>query len=497
MSNKIQVNWEDDDVGFEDELQKTENSDEFASLLSQAPVQEAVSIRVGDKITATVCVIPEQGDDILLECTGKESAVIAKTEYTNEGGQLTVKVGEEVQAFVIAKNNGEIVLSNTMTSAMNKQSALQTAFENQMPIKGKVSGVNKGGFEVAVQGKTAFCPVSQLEQGFVSDPQSYVGREYDFIITKFAGRNLVVSRTPIIEAQAKKRSAELEQAMQKNQAVEGKVIELKPFGAMVDLGGMIGMLHISEISYGRVEDINEVLSVGDKVQVKVLQIAGNRISLSSKAIEGDPWETVLDAYKVGASYTGKVTRLAKFGAFVELKPGVEGLIHLSEMSWTTRVHKASDVVQEGTQVEVRVLDINAQDKKMSLSMKSIQADPWANLTETLKPGSEITTQVESLKPFGAVAVIKEGVTGLVPMNVLRKEFGSSLKKKAAPPAELQVKVVSIDSDARKILLTLASQEMDSDDQKDFEEYLQSQKSRTRSATGSFGAILKDSLAKKS
>ena len=266
---------------------------------------------------------------------------------------------------------------------------------------------------------------------------------------------------------------------------------------------MDGFLHISEMSYARLSRASDFLARGDKIRVKVLKVETvddkKRISLSMKATEDDPWMTAQEKYKDGENYSGKVMRLESFGAFVELEPGVEGLVHISEMSWVKRIHHPADILKVGDRVSVRILSLDSNLKKISLSLKNIDDDPWLKITENYALGSTHTGKVERLKGFGAIVELEEGLSGLLPLGTLKKAFGESYRRESSPPKEIQVLIRDINLEEKKILLGLPNVEEENSDQEDYKEYLNQQKEKkpkdTSNQRGTFGDILASKLDK--
>jgi len=357
-------------------------------------------------------------------------------------------------------------------------------------------------------GKRAFCPVSQMDTKFVANKMEYMNQEYNFLIEKVeeGGRNIVVSRSKLLKREGEAKITELEERVDQELILDGVIREVKDFGAFVDLGGFDGFMHVSEMSYARVNRASDYVQKGDKVRVKVLKIettadGKKRISLSMKAIQEDPWATISSHFESGKSYKGTVVRLETFGAFVSLMPGVEGLIHVSEMSWEKRINHPSEVLKVGDSVQVRIIDIKTAEQKLSLSLKNIEEDPWASAETKYANGTLFTGKVQSLKGFGAFVEIAPGVTGLVPTEILKKAYGESFKKKASPPQELSVVVRELNLGERKILLSLPEIKDDSGDIAAYHEYMQSQEDKSHKQAalpqnrGTFGDLLAAKLDK--
>jgi small subunit ribosomal protein S1 len=507
------IQWEDEDSGFTDDKSKkkaeVEEEVSFEDLLLQdASQDDEADIRVGRQVTGTISTISSHSDTVLVVLDALHTAVMDKNQIINDKGEMEFHVGDKITAYVITKNDDEILLSRRMGQSKNPLEDLLMARNSQLPVKGKVTGENKGGFEVTIMGKRAFCPVSQIDSKFVANKAEYMGQEFNFLIEKVeeGGRNVVVSRSKLLKREGEAKITELESRVDQDLILDGVVREVKDFGAFVDLGGFDGFMHVSEMSYARVNRASDYVQKGDKVRVKLLKIettddGKKRLSLSMKAIQDDPWASIGDKFETGKSYSGTVVRLQDFGAFVSLTPGVEGLIHISEMSWEKRVNHPSEILKVGDTVQVRIIDIKAAEQKLSLSLKNIDEDPWAKAEEKFANGALFTGKVQSLKGFGAFVEIAPGVTGLVPTEILKKAYGESFKKKASPPQELNVVVRELNLAERKILLSLPEIKDDSGDIAAYQEYMQSQEEKTQVKAaapqnrGSFGDLLAAQLDK--
>jgi small subunit ribosomal protein S1 len=506
------IQWEDEDEGFDPKdskksQKKTEEQSFEQLLLEDEKKISALELRVGVQVSGVISVISATSDNVLVELDPQHTGVMDKAQIQNEEGELQYHVGDTIKAYVVAYTADEIQLSMRLSQSKMTLDDLRTAFHNQLPVRGKVTGENKGGFEVTVMGKRCFCPVSQIDSRFVANKLEFMGRELTFLIEKFeeGGRNIVVSRSKLLRREAEQKIEELIQKQDQEIILDGVVTELRDYGAFVDLGGFDGFLHVSEMSYARINRASEFLQKGDKVRVKLLKIetasdGKKRISLSMKAIQEDPWSTIQNQLEVGKTYSGKVKRLETFGAFIEIFPGIEGLLHISEMSWEKRIHHPKDLLNVGDTVQVRVLDIQQAAQKLSLSLKNIEEDPWHKVEERLPVGSTFTGTVQSLKGFGAFVQLTPGLVGLLPVEILKKAYGESYKKKASPPQEIGVVIRELNVAERKILLSLPDIKDDSEDIQAYHEYMQSQQTKVekqKSAVprGSFGDILAASLEK--
>ncbi len=503
-----EITWEDEDSDLNDKGSKAGKQPveelSFAELLNQESVPD-VEIRRGSQVSGVISVISATSDNVLIELDAQHTGVMDKNQIYNEKGEQQYHVGDRITAYVVTYTADEIHLSLRLSASKQSIDDLRNALQMQLPVLGKVTGENKGGFEVTVMGKRCFCPVSQIDTRFVSNKVEFMGRDFNFLIEKIeeGGRNIVVSRAKLLRKEAELKIAELEERKDQDIILDGIVTDLRDYGAFIDLGGFDGFLHVSEMSYARVNRASDFLQKGDKVRVKLQKIettadGKRRISLSMKAIQEDPWATIGSRYEASKSYPGTVMRLETFGAFVSLEPGVEGLVHVSEMSWEKRVHHPNEILKVGDRVDVRIIDIQTGTQKLSLSLKNIEADPWASITERFPVGAVVKGTVESLKGFGAFVQLVAGVTGLVPTEILRKAYGESFKKKASPPQELEVVVRELNIPERKMLLSLPEIKDDSDDIQAYHEYMETQqdkakKESSKAPRGSFGDLLAASL----
>jgi small subunit ribosomal protein S1 len=505
------IKWEEDDADFgasESKAAREAALGEFEALLKDEP--ERPYFMIGEKIKGLISLIPS-GGDILVDLGGKSSGIIEKQELVDADGKVTVKVGDLVEAFVISKKGGEILLSHKMSQQLKSIEDLEAAKARGLPVRGKVLKAVKGGFEVAVLGKTAFCPVSQMDTKFTENNAEHIGKDYEFLVEKVEekGRNIVLSRAALLRAQAEERTRQLLADLKPETVLDGTVTELRDFGAFVDLGGVEGLVHVSALSHARVAKPADVVSRGDRVRVKVLKIEKDdrgrpKISLSMKAASQDPWETMSDQVQTGKTFTGRVVNVMPFGAFVELKPGIEGLVHVSELSWTKRIHHPSDVVKVGDMVTVTVKDIDPVQKRIALTMKQVEQDPWFEAAARFPVGKEVKGVVERLKPFGAIVELAPGLTGLLPVGMIKRKFGEAYKPQTVPGKELDVKIANLDQAARKVLLSLVGVEEGDADQRDYLEYLAAEKAAAEAKPvavdpnrqGSFGALLSARLKQK-
>ena len=358
---------------------------DFASLFEQS-MKVNMSIRNGDKVKGTVIAIDKS--NVFVNLGGRQDGVMDVKDFVDADGAITVQVGDQVDAVVAGSDSDGIRLRKSIGSRgrVEIDTAVAEAFQSKIPIEGKVTGERKGGYTVQISSREAFCPISQIDaRGVKKEPADYIGNSYTFIVTEYGedGRNLVVSRRRVLEEEAAQSRAKLLAGLQEGDTLDGVVTNVMAYGAFVDLGGVEGMIHVSELSWDRGVKPEDVVKSGDRLTVKVLSVERgegkqrDRIALSLKRAELGPWERLAQdgTFQVGGKYTGKVTRLAEFGAFVQLAPGLEGLAHISQLGVEKRVNHPSEVLKAGQSVEVTVLNIDFEAKRISLCVGEPKVKP--------------------------------------------------------------------------------------------------------------------------
>lgn len=426
----------------------TGNSENFAELLEESQIPQA-RLERGQKVEGTITDI--SGDAVFVDVGMKQEGIMEKGELPGEA-----QVGDTVTAYVTELSPQGVKLSRSMSGA--GIAPFEDALASGAPMLGTVKEACKGGYRVDISGKIAFCPGSQMERPASGNPEDVIGQEMLFLVSRVEnnGRNIVVSRRALLDRERGENLAAFMDTHKAGETIEGTVTRLAPFGAFLEVApGVEGMVHVSELSWSRVDRPDEVVSVGDRLRVKIVELGQDekgkaRIALSVKQGEGDPWNEVEEKFHVGDVVSGKVRRLAPFGAFVEIAPGIEGLVHLSEMSWTRRVNKAGDVVETGETVPVKIREINAAGRRISLSMKDAEGDPWLEAEELFAPGTVVEGMVESRTPHGIFVSLKEGITGLLPASALKN--APAPLKNAAPGDKLELIIQNLDTNARRISL---------------------------------------------
>jgi small subunit ribosomal protein S1 len=433
-----------------------ENSQSFQDILSE--FEQSHKRRTDDgsrQIVGTVVAIT--ADSVLLDIGFKSEGVLPPSAF--EATRETVKVGDKVTVSVKGRNEeGYYELSRFKERRPTDWTALEKAFNDKAVVSGTVTAVVKGGLSVDV-GVRAFMPASRSGARDAAEMEKLVGQDIRCRITKLdvTEEDVVVDRRAISEDEEKAARERRYSELQEGDIVTGTVRSLTDYGAFVDLGGVDGLLHVGEISLARISKPSDVLSVGQEVQAKVLKIDADkrRISLGMKQLQADPWATAADKYKTGERVRGTVTRVADFGAFVELEPGVEGLIHISEMSWSKRIKTPSDVVKPGETVEAIVLGVNTAERRLSLGLKQTLGDPWVEAAKKLAVGSEVEGTVSSLQKFGAFLQLSEGVEGMVHVSEI------SAEKRINHPQDIlkvgqtvKALVLAIDTEKRQLRLSM-------------------------------------------
>ncbi|PID73792.1 MAG: 30S ribosomal protein S1 [Desulfobacterales bacterium] len=446
--------------------------EDFASMFAAYSETLNDDIQLGDRVKGEI--IKVGIDSVFISTGSKIDGAVDKSELMDENGDFPFNEGDSLELYVVGFSENEVRLSRAM-SGQGGLDAIADAYHGEVPVEGTVKEQIKGGFQVEVMKQRAFCPVSQMDTRYVDMPEDYVGHTYQFLISRFEekGRNIVVNRRELLAREQEAGRKEFLESVTAGDILEGRVTSIMPYGAFVELApGVEGMCHISELSWSRVGNPRDVVSKGDTVTVQILDIKPGRqegqvkISLSIRQAGGDPWTTVDTDFRVGDKVPGKVTRLAGFGAFVELVPGVEGLIHISEMSYTRRVNRPGDVVTPGQTVTIMIKDIDTGKRRISLSLRDAGDDPWTGVEDRYPVGAAVSGTVEKMERFGMFIQLEPGVTGLIPKSRLARAEKPGELEKLPPGAPVTVMVEEIQTEARKITLSPA----DMKDEDDWRKY---------------------------
>jgi small subunit ribosomal protein S1 len=348
----------------------TDDDKSFAEMFQETAATTKERLRPGQKIEATVVRIAKEW--IFLDLGGKSEGSVARNEFTDAEGDLTVQEGDRVQVYFLSEKKNERLFTAKISGGA-VAGHLEEACQSGIPVEGTVTAETKGGFDVRISGSVrAFCPFSQMEMRRIENAEEYIGKKFAFRVTKFSehGKNIVVSRRALLEEERAQQKEALQESLAVGQTVAGVITSIRDFGAFVDIGGIEGLIPVSEIAWGRIEDINERLAVGQEVTVTVLKLDWDqdRYSFSLKDSLPDPWEEISGMFSEGSVVTGKVVRLTEFGAFVELAPGIDGLVHISKLGAGRRISHPREVVQVGDVLEVKIDSVDPEKKRLSLSM---------------------------------------------------------------------------------------------------------------------------------
>jgi small subunit ribosomal protein S1 len=382
---------------------------------------------------------------VMVDVGYKSEGQIPLQEFLDRQGNVQVKVGDDIDVFFDSSEseNGSIVLSRQRAENIKAWEEVEKAYREGSGVEGVILSKVKGGFKVEVMGISAFLPGSHVDIRPTRNLDKFVGQKERFVVLKYSRprNNVVVSRRMLLEKERESLKKEILKVLEEGVILEGMVKNITPYGAFVDLGGIDGILHISDMSWGRINHPSEVVKVGERVKVAVLKFdpERERISLGMKQIMPDPWATVEERYPVGSRIKGKVVSLMDYGAFVELEKGVEGLIHISEMSWTKKVTHPSKVVQPGETAEVVVLNVDGRHRRISLGLKQVMPNPWEQIKEKYPVGSIIKGPVRNVTDFGLFVGVEEGIDGLVHISDLH------WTKKIRHPSELYKKGDVVDA----------------------------------------------------
>jgi len=443
-----EFDWESFESGLNEEDRKEKEElekmyDDTLEDLNENEVIKGKVVRITDK-------------EAIVDINFKSEGVISLNEFRYNPN---LSVGDEVEVMVDVREdkNGQLVLSHRKARTLNAWDAVNKAHDEQEIVNGYIKARTKGGMIVDVFGIEAFLPGSQIDVKPIRDYEQYVGKTMEFKVVKINPefKNVVVSHKALIEADIEEQKKEIVAQLEKGQVLEGEVKNITSYGVFIDLGGVDGLIHITDLSWSRINHPSEILEDGQKVNVVILDFDEDktRIQLGIKQLEKHPWEALDQELKVGDKVKGKVVVLADYGAFVEVAPGVEGLIHVSEMSWSTHLRSAQDFVKVGDEVEAVVLTLDRDERKMSLGIKQLTPDPWTDITAKYPVGSQHKGKVRNFTNFGVFVELEEGVDGLIYISDL------SWTKKIKHPSEfcnvddvLDVVVLELDVEARRLSL---------------------------------------------
>jgi len=443
------------ETSFEDLVQPSEESN-FGEILNQFEQEHTEhSDAPGHPIEGTVVSV---GDELAFVNIGRKTEGVVRVEaFRDAQGAVALHVGDKMLVNVLGRNEeGNYTLSTVKVERPKDWSGLQAAFAEGRVIGGVVQELVKGGLRVDI-GARAFMPASRSGARDIAEMEKLVGQEIRCRITKLdvEKEDVVVDRRVVLEAEEKERRDKAFQNIAEGQVLQGTVKTLMDFGAFIDLGGVDGLLHVADMSWTRVNKPSDILNPGDQVQVKVLKVnpETRKISLGMKQLQADPWTLAAEQFKVGDRVRGTVARIADFGAFVNLAPGVDGLIHISEMSWSKKVRKPSDVVKVGDSVEVVVLGVNPSEKRISLGLRQALGDPWEEAQQKYPVGSIVEAAVTNLANFGAFVDLGDGVEGMIHVGDITREKRIDHPRDVLKAGQMiRAQVLEFDKERRRIRL---------------------------------------------
>jgi small subunit ribosomal protein S1 len=438
-------------------------TESFAELFEQSLASNR--IRPGTILKGRVV---EVSPEVVVVSAGlKSEAVIPTSQFRNERGEIEVQIGDDVEVALdsVEDGQGETRLSRERAKRARTWEQLEDAFENGKIVRGLISGRVKGGFTVDVDYVRAFLPGSLVDVRPVRDPSYLEGKELEFKVIKLDRRrnNVVVSRRAVVEQESSSEREAMLATLQEGTTVKGIVKNLTDYGAFVDLGGIDGLLHITDMAWKRVKHPSEVVNVGDEINVKILRFdrEKNRVSLGVKQLGSDPWEAISRRYPPNTRLFGKVTNIADYGCFVEIEEGVEGLVHVSEMDWTNKNVNPSKVVQIGDEVEVMVLDIDEERRRISLGIKQCKPNPWAEFAASFNKGDRVSGKIKSITDFGIFIGLPGNIDGLVHLSDISWDApGEEAVRKYKKGEDVEAVVLSIDPERERI--SLGIKQMDHD-----------------------------------
>ena len=451
MSGLGKIKWEDEDTGFDSERK---NATEFANLFNQEAA--AALIREGSIVFGRVVRLTDDG--VIIDIGHKSEGEVPKIEFTKGEGALAINVGDQVEVYLdrFEDHDGEMVLSRERAEMLRAWDRISDAFEKNEIVEGTIVSRVKGGLSVDI-GVKAFLPGSQVDLRPVRNLDKLIGTKLAFKIIKFNKKrgNIVLSRRVLLEQDREKLRSSTLTNLRDGAVLKGVVKNITDYGAFIDLGGIDGLLHITDMSWGRINHPSQVFEVGQEIEVKILSYdeARQRVSLGYKQLQDDPWVKAAQSYTPNTRVKGKVVSLTDYGAFVELEQGVEGLIHISEMSWSKRIKHPSKVVQIADEVEVMVLAVDMENRRISLGMKQIEPNPWELVKEKYQVGDVIRGKIRNITDFGIFVGIEDGIDGLIHISDIswteRIKHPGDIYKKGD---DVEAKVLQIDTENERFSL---------------------------------------------
>ncbi|WPD22885.1 MAG: 30S ribosomal protein S1 [Candidatus Electrothrix aestuarii] len=433
----------------------------FAELFEQEDNNTVINVQE----VAIGTVVDLNSDAVLIDVGDKAESYIAIGEFRREDPDRVIQIGDQFEVFIEKrKEEGGLLLSREKAIAIKVWEQIATIQEEDGTIEGRIDNRVKGGMSVDI-GVPAFLPYSQIDLRPVKDLDGLIGETFEFKILKFNRKrnNVVISRRAILEEQRSQLREQMRATLEEGQTICGAITNITDYGLFIDLGGMDGLCHITDLSWGRVSHPSKLYTVGEEIEVKVLKYDqdSDRVSLGVKQLKSDPWEMVPETYPVGAKVSGKVVSITDYGAFVELEEGVEGLVHISEMSWSKKPRHPSKIVSVGSEIDVQVLKVEAETKRISLGMKQLQPNPWDLVEESYPIGAVIEGKIKNITDFGVFIGIEEGIDGLIHVSDLSwTERIKHPSEKYAKGEAIQAVVLKIDKENERFSLGVKQLEPD-------------------------------------
>ena len=439
-------------------------TESFAELF-EASQANLAKLKPGAIVVGTV--VDVRGDVVVINAGLKSEGIVPIEQFRNDAGEIDVGVGDQVKVALDSLENGfgETVLSREKAKRAMVWDELEEALEKNETIVGRISGKVKGGFTVDIKDVRAFLPGSLVDVRPVRDPVYLEGKELEFKLIKLDRKrnNVVVSRRAVVESEHSEEREQLMEKLQEGAVLKGVVKNLTDYGAFVDLGGIDGLLHITDMAWKRVRHPSEVVEVGQELDVRVLKYdrERNRVSLGLKQLGEDPWDNIARRYPANSRVFGKVSNVTDYGAFVEIEPGVEGLVHVSEMDWTNKNVNPAKVVQVGDEVEVMVLDVDEERRRISLGIKQVTSNPWETFAAMHKKGDKVSGQIKSITDFGIFIGLDGGIDGLIHLSDISwNATGEDILRNYKKGDTLDAVVLAVDPERERISLGLKQMEQD-------------------------------------
>lgn len=474
--------------------EQTSQDENFEQLFEQSQLKND-DFAIGDEVTGKIVFITR--DTIFVDISGKSEAIIDKMEFTDNDGNCSAKTGDTIKAYIVAMRGGEITMTTKIGNGPVSAELLENARKFAIPVEGTVITLTNGGYRVSISGIECFCPFSQFDIKPVPQPETVVGNSFSFKVIQITerGRNIVLSRRALLEEQQQQRENELRSVLKEGDILSGTVVSIQKFGVFVDIGGIEMLVPRTELSWSRSVDPSQ-FATGQKLQAKVLSIDwdSKRIVASVKQNGPEPWDGIAK-YTEGQEVNGTIVNIIKNGAFVEIEPGIDGFLPVSRMSYTKRINRPEDAVSLGSTVTVKLIDIDAGSRKISLELVTGEPDPWQTPLDSIREASH-SGIVESSRPNGITLRLSNGMVGFMPREESAMARGGDLQSAYPAGKEIKVAVRTIDKNGKKLILS-ELEALRREERQDYEKFMNQQPAE---GTGSaFGRLFKqkfDDMQKK-